>query len=73
LEVFVLTHYLTFRRTSGRDLSAVRRPRKTLRKGVAASMNKAELVEFAETAGLDTSGTKAELVERISEPEPDDG
>lgn len=31
-------------------------------------LTKAELVERAEAAGLDTSGTKAELVERLGAP-----
>ena len=66
-----MPQYLTFRRTSGRDLKAVRRPVKTLRRGVAAAMNKAELVEYAEEAGLDTSGTKAELLDRVA-PESND-
>lgn len=71
-----MPQWLTFRRTSGRDLTAVRRPKRTLRRGVAAAMNKAELVEFAEAAGLDTTGTKADLLERVAEPEsnePSDG
>lgn len=67
-----MTQYLTFRRTSGRDLKAVRRPKRTLRRGVAAAMNKSELVEFAQEAGIDTSGTKAELIERMAAPESDE-
>lgn len=67
-----MPQWLTFRRTSGRDLTAVRRPKRSLRRGVAAAMNKAELVEFAEAAGLDTSGTKADLLERVAEPESND-
>ena len=69
-----MPQWLTFRRSSGRDLTAVRRPKRSLRRGVAAAMNKSELVEFAEAAGIDTSGTKADLLERVSEPEePADG
>lgn len=74
------------RRTSGRDLSAVRRSLKERRdhyfqtsptgltpapEAVATAapdlseMKKAELVELAERMNLDTSGNKADLVERI--------
>lgn len=67
-----MPQWLTFRRTSGRDLTAVRRPQRTIRRGVAAAMNKAELVEFAEAAGIDASGTKADLLERVSAPEAND-
>lgn len=35
-------------------------------------MNKAELVDYAEASGLDTSGTKAELVGRLAIPETAD-
>jgi hypothetical protein len=68
-----MPQWLTFRRTSGRDLTAIRRPHKTIRKAVAAAMNKTELVEEAEARGLPTEGTKAELVERLVDPaEPAD-
>jgi hypothetical protein len=52
-------------RSSGRDLSAVRRPRKA--KVDHASLKKAELIELAEAQGIDSSGTKADLVERLSD------
>ena len=69
-----MPQWLTFRRTSGRDLNTVRRPRKTIRKAVALAMNKPELVEEAEARGLPTEGTKAELIGRLVDPnEPTDG
>jgi hypothetical protein len=69
-----MPQWLTFRRTSGRDLAAVRRPRKTIRKAIALAMNKGELVEEAEARGIPTEGTKAELVGRLVDPaEPTDG
>lgn len=71
MEVFVL-RYLTMKRSSGRGLSVTRRSPQPLRKGVAAAMNKAELVAHAEASGLDTSGTKADLVGRLSVPESND-
>ena len=68
-----MPQWLTFRRTSGRDLSAVRRPRKTIRRAVALAMNKTELVEEAEARGVPTEGTKADLVGRLVDPaEPAD-
>jgi hypothetical protein len=61
-----------FSRTSGRNLGEVRRARKVAAPVDLAAMKKAELVTRAEAAGLDTSGTKAALVERLSTPETND-
>lgn len=61
-----MPQFLTFRRTSGRDLSAVRRPTRTVLKTTAESMKKADLVALAEEVGADPKGTKAELVERLA-------
>lgn len=63
-------------RSSGRDIQAVRRPDgATLarKSGLAdpATLKKAELVALAEAQGVDTSGTKAEIVERLT-PESND-
>ena len=57
-------------RNNGRVLTDVRRPdraRMAAKAGVVdvGSLKKAELVELAETHGVDTSGTKADLVERL--------
>ena len=57
-------------RSNGRTLSAVRRPvreRIAVKAGVAPieSMKKADLVARAEAQGIDSSGTKADLVERL--------
>lgn len=35
-------------------------------------MNKSELVDIAEERGADTSGTKADLIERLAAPESED-
>jgi hypothetical protein len=53
-----------FSRTSGRDLTEVRRPRRPV---PLDTLKKPELVKLAEAEGLDTSGTKAELIERLSD------
>jgi hypothetical protein len=71
LEVFVLPQFITFRRTSGRDLRAVRRPVKTVDKAAASKMKKADLVALAEAQGVDAEGTKADLVERLTTDESD--
>jgi hypothetical protein len=74
MEVFVLSTITRFSvRSSGRDVSVVRRPdaASMVRKsGLAdpASLKKAELVAMAEAQGVDPSGTKADLVERLTEP-----
>jgi hypothetical protein len=57
-------------RSSGRDLTAVRRPKKLILKKVIepdhiSALKKPELVALAEEQGLDTSGTRAELIERL--------
>lgn len=65
--------YITrFTRTSGRNLSEVRRASKAVPAVDLGSMKKAELVEQAKAAGLDTTGNKADLVERLSTPETND-
>jgi hypothetical protein len=56
-------------RSSGRDVRLVRRPAPTIIPSV--ELKKAELVELAEARGIDTSGTKADIVERLTES--DDG
>lgn len=63
-------------RSSGRDIAVVRRPdRASLarKSGLAdpASLKKAELVALAEAQGIDSSGTKADIVERLA-PESND-
>jgi hypothetical protein len=58
--------YIQMARTSGRDLRAVRRPLPSVARAVAENLRKAELVELAEARGLDTSGTKADIVERLT-------
>lgn len=65
--------YLT-RRTSGRDLASVRRPLRSARPTAARAsepefndaMLKADLMDAAQKRGLDASGTKAELIERLN-------
>ena len=57
-------------RSNGRVLTAVRRPdraRMAAKAGVAPleSLKKAELVKLAEERGIDTSGTKADVAERL--------
>lgn len=67
---YAVTHYN--RRTSGRDLLAVRRRGRPVRiVGDAAppdltQITKAELQAQAEAAGLAVSGTKAEIAERLA-------
>jgi hypothetical protein len=53
-------------RSSGRDLSAVRRP-KTTPKPDLASLRKPDLVALAEAQVIDSSGTVADLRERLSD------
>lgn len=69
-----MPQWLTFRRTSGRELTAVRRPDKkvalakaTAAKPLLADLKKADLVELAEARGVDPSGRKDELVERLTD------
>lgn len=64
-------------RSSGRDLTAVRRPRRMAagrpkvidpveaEPVVLDDMLKAEIVALAESRGVDSSGTKAEIVARL--------
>lgn len=64
-------------RTSGRDLTAVRRPDRTRLAAKAvqvqsvaidpASLKKAELVELAGSRGKATTGTKADIAARLAE------
>ena len=51
-------------RNNGRDYRAVRRPQRAAPVDLTA-LKKAELTEMAEAKGVDTSGTKADLVERL--------
>jgi hypothetical protein len=48
-------------------MTAVRRPRRSRPKATLVTLKKAELVELAESEGVDTSGTKADIVERLSD------
>ena len=63
LEVSVL-RITRFTRTSGRDLGEVRRPRKPLPLE-AQRLKKAELVALAEAQGVDSSGTKQDILEPL--------
>jgi len=61
-------------RTSGRDLLAVRRPgRAVVIVGdvpvpeKVTALKKADLVALAEASGVDASGTKAEIAERLTD------
>lgn len=67
MEVFVLVQFITFRRTSGRDLKAVRRPKRTVPRETAEKMKKAQLVDLAAAQGVEATGTKAELIERLAD------
>ena len=51
-------------RSNGRVLSAVRRPKPAKPVDLSA-LKKAELVELAEAKGVETEGTKADIVERL--------
>jgi hypothetical protein len=51
-------------RSSGRDLAQVRRPKQ---KPVLTDLKKPELVALAAERGVDASGTKAELLERLAD------
>jgi hypothetical protein len=67
LEVFILSTITRFSvRSSGRDLSAVRRPKATAKPDLA-SLRKRELVALAESQGVDSTGTVADLRERLSD------
>ena len=59
-------------RSSGRDVTAVRRPLPSVARATAEKLKKAELVAAAEERGLDTDGTKAELVDRLTGVESND-
>lgn len=52
-------------RTSGRNIREVRRPRKPVD---LTALKKAELAAIAEARGVDTTGTRADILERL---EPD--
>jgi SAP domain-containing protein len=59
-----ITHFAV--RSSGRDIRLVRRPgRSRVATKDVASLKKDELVKLAEERGVDTSGTKAEITERL--------
>lgn len=59
-------------RSSGRDVKSVRRPLPSVARATAEKLRKAELVAAAEERGLDTDGTKAELVDRLTGVESND-
>lgn len=67
MEVFVLSELYRFSvRTSGRDLSQVRRPKPSVSRAAALALKKPELQALAEEHGVETSGTKAEIVDRLT-------
>ena len=71
MEVFVLSTITRFKvRSSGRDLTAVRRPKPSFSRLALSAMKKAEVVAIAEEIGVDPEGTKAEVIDRLAE---DDG
>lgn len=51
-------------RNCGRDIKLVRRPQKAAPADLG-SLKKADLVEMAEAQGIDASGTKADIAERL--------
>ena len=59
-------------RSSGRDLTLVRRPRPSLARAAVLKLRKDELTALAQERDLDTSGTKAELVDRLTGVESND-
>ena len=64
-----MAHLLAVR-SSGRDLTLVRRPIRARTQAKTShpdlsTFKKADLVEMAEAKGTDASGTKADLVERL--------
>jgi len=64
VEVFVLEIKCFSVRTSGRDLTQVRRPTPRVRPNVA-TMRKADLIALADSRGIDSEGTVADLRERL--------
>lgn len=73
MEVFVLSTITRFAvRSSGRDLTAVRRPSPSLASVTLVGLKKAELVATAQERGVDTSGTKAEIIDRLTGVESND-
>lgn len=56
-------------RTSGRNLREVRRPKPAVD---PTTLKKAELAALAEARGVDTSGTKADILARLTPPESND-
>lgn len=59
-------------RSSGRDFRVVRRPAPPAPVAKPAELKKAELVELAGTRGVDATGTKADILERLAAPESND-
>lgn len=55
-------------RSSGRDVTLVRRPKPNFARSTLAAMKKADVVAIAEDVGVDPSGTKDEIVDRLAEP-----
>ena len=53
-------------RTSGRNLDEVRRSNRKPARPLT-ELKKDELVEVAESQGVDASGTKAEIIERLTD------
>lgn len=53
-------------RSSGRDYRVVRRPTPTVARSTVARLKKADLVAEAEQRGLETEGTRAELIDRLT-------
>lgn len=54
-------------RSSGRDITAVRRPKAVAKPVQLTELKKADLVALAEAQGVDAGGTKADIVERLSD------
>ena len=59
-------------RSSGRDITAVRRPVPSVSRAAALALKKVELQALAEERGVDTAGTKAEIVNRLTGVESND-
>lgn len=56
-------------RSNGRDRSVIRTPDRRAKPADISTLKKAELVAMAEAKGVDTDGTKADIVERLGSVE----
>lgn len=59
-------------RSSGRDITKVRRPVPTVAKSTVARLKKDELVAMADERGLDIDGTRSDLIARLTGVESND-